>query len=286
MNRKNCKPPDNTTRERDLSGFIATGDDERMTSKDASSLDELAKVRKPGKGALNLGEAAQTVIEQAIAYEAWQELGAPAGILEVWVEGSNVMTLQPGETTDFKSVLFEMPSLKNAVVQVVRQADEVADTVVLFNHKLASVPAEGVEFVEEHPNKQTVILKMKPAGHGKLTMWLGFSQTGSPIKNVFQEEIKPRGLAASARAALRRLTVPSPAWGIASVTFAAMVLFIGVQVVSSARRANLSLKTITRKVPEVESETKSSILVDSSESYLAQEGQLGRPHRRDWGALA
>ncbi len=212
----------------------------QAASTDAGCGDILAlrAVRKPGKGELNLGEAVKTVIEQGLAYEEWQELGAPPGIFEVWVEADNVLTLQPGETTSLKSVLCELPSLENVVVQVVRRADEIADTVVLLNRKLNFVPAAGVKFVEEHPNEQAVMLKMKQGGEGQLNMWLGFGQIDSLIdleqKPEEENSPKPRRLGAYAMALLDLFTMP-PAWGL---SLAVVVICFGVQIVRPVRQVD------------------------------------------------
>lgn len=241
MSHKEYKPPQRPAETLDLTGTDEPGG-HAASSGDVGNnyLITLKGVRKPGKGELQLGEAVKTAIEQGIAYEEWQEFGAPPGIFEVWVEADNVLTLQPGETTSLKSVLCELPSLENVVVQVVRRADEVADTVVLLNRKLDFVPAEGIKFVEEHPNEQGVMLKMKRGEEGQLKMWLGFGQIDSLTDlEPEPEEVnppKPRRLGAFAMALLNLFTTP-PAWGFA---LAAVVLCFGVQIVRPARQRNLA----------------------------------------------
>jgi hypothetical protein len=232
MSNQKFKPPQQAPKTLDLTALNECGGAENETEGAITVIgmggcyfDMLAGVRKPGKGVLTFGEAVQTVIEQGMAYEMWQEYGAPAGVFEVWVESDNVLTLEPGETTGLKSVRFQTPSLENVVVQVVRRADEIADTVVLLNRKLDAVPSYGVKFVEEHPNEQAVMLRMKPVEEDQLSMWLGFGRPDLLRDlELEQDEVKPRrkgrSRGASAMAFWQSLFA-RPAWGI---TCAALVV--------------------------------------------------------------
>jgi hypothetical protein len=231
-------------------------------------LSELERVRKPGLGKLNVGEAINTAIEQGVAYEEWQEFGAPTGVIEVWVEAQRVMTLEPGETSDLEGVLFKAPQLKDAVVQVVRKADEIADTVVLLNRKLQSVPVEGVELVENHPNDQTVILKMKPVGNGQISIWVGFGRSNSVLDVDPEPEPKPRSFGAAARTAIKRWIIPQPELVYASLVF--VVTFI-------ATFGALSLRQVRGLEPADTTDSLNSTgnsavitMIDSSSSCFAQ----------------
>lgn len=251
MNDPNYKPPQQAPETLDLT---APNEGEDMESEGGGGaikligmgsvcyFDMLATVRKPGQGVLTFGEAVQTVIEQGRAYEMWQEYGAPAGVFEVWVEADNVLTLEPGETTGLKSVRFETPSLQNVVVQVVRRADEIADTVVLLNRKLDAVPSRGVKFVEEHPNEQAVMLRMKPVEDNQLSMWLGFGRPDL-LRDLEpdQGEVKPRRKARSrgafAMSAWLQGLIAGPAWAVACVV---MVIFSVAPFALPVRHVNTS----------------------------------------------
>ncbi|HYG11644.1 MAG TPA: hypothetical protein VD835_16980, partial [Pyrinomonadaceae bacterium] len=128
-------PSSDTKGEGDISDIKhdkAGGDFDWMSAKLNKHLAALKLTRAPGKGKLTLGEAVLTTLAQAEAYENWCRFGAPGGVIEVWVEDRRVMALHPGDTTNLQGVLFEAADMPKAVVQIVRRADEIADTVVLL----------------------------------------------------------------------------------------------------------------------------------------------------------
>lgn len=202
---------------------------EDMIAKIESCVAELVTVRNPGEGTPTLLEASEIVIEQSLAYEDWCEFGTPAGVIEVWVENKNVMTVQPGDASDFKGILFEMVSPAKAVVQVVRRADEVADTVVLLSRELQEVPSKGVRFTEKHPNNQEITLEVKPEGDGLLRLWLGFNHGGTVLVDNQRPVANSKGKAAAATAAFhRQIQRLTGSWGLPAFGSAAAVLALGV----------------------------------------------------------
>lgn len=179
MSDSDITPPADAKGEDDISDINhdkAGRDNEWMFEKLNKHLAALKLVRVPGKGRLTVGEAVETTLAQAEAYEKWCRFGAPGGVIEVWVEDKRVMALDPDDATDLQGVLFEAAGMPKAVVQVVRCADEIADTVVLLNRELRDVLYKGGRCEQRHPNNRHVTLEVKRESRGQLSFWVGFNQ--------------------------------------------------------------------------------------------------------------
>jgi hypothetical protein len=179
MSDSKITPPSSAKGEDDISDINHDkegGDFDWMFAKLNKHLAALKLVRAPGKGKLTVGEAVEATLAQAEAYENWCRFGAPGGVIEVWVEDQRVMALHPGGATDLQGVLFEAAGMPKAVVQVVRRADEIADTVVLLNRELRDVLYKGGRCEQQHPNNRHVTLEVKREGRGQLSFWVGFNQ--------------------------------------------------------------------------------------------------------------
>lgn len=176
MDKDAITPPDGEDDISDINHDTVGADFDWMLGKLNKHLAALKLVRARGKGKLTVGEAVATTLAQAEAYENWCRFGAPGGVIEVWVEDQRVMALHPGDATDLQGVLFEAVGMPKAVVQVVRCADEVADTVVLLNRELRDVLHKGGRCEQRHPNNRHVTLEVKQEGKGQLSFWVGFNQ--------------------------------------------------------------------------------------------------------------
>ncbi|HEV2913420.1 MAG TPA: hypothetical protein VGX92_09070 [Pyrinomonadaceae bacterium] len=264
MNGEEFEHPLEAKEKENLGGGKVTGETENMVAKIDKSLAALATVRKPGKGKLSLSEAIATVIEQAEAYEQWRQFGAPVGMFDVWVEAQKVMTVQPGDVTELKGVLFELASLPKSVVQVVRRADEVVDTVVLLNGELQEISTKGVKFVQSHPNNQEITLEVKPEENGQLRLWLGFNPVGVRSVDDSRPLERLKSKAASAKATFHRqlqwLKRPwaIPAFGTAAFAVLAMLTVIPLL----SRRQAVALGGV--KPPPATKGIAATIVVDSS----------------------
>lgn len=229
-------PPSDAKGEDDISDINhdkTGGDYDWMFAKLNRHLAALKLVRAPGKGKLTVGEAVATTLAQAEAYESWCRFGAPGGVIEVWVEEKRVVALHPDGATDLHGVLFESAGLPKAVVQVVRRADEIADTVVLLNRELRDVLHRGGRCEQQHPNNRHVTLEVKRESRGQLSFWVGFNQPvevtpGSP---GVLERLKVRAARAGAcllvRAERLKVTWGVPALGTATVGLTLVVVCAG-----------------------------------------------------------
>lgn len=140
------------------------------------ALGVLITVRQPGRGKLSLREALDTAEQQQKAYEQWCRRGTVSGVIDVWLDNVRVMTAQAGEAVILDGLLFRITTMKDAIVQVVRRADEIADTVVLLNRQIPSITSKALEFTEIHPGGQRVTLRIEPK-NCMLSMWVGLGSS-------------------------------------------------------------------------------------------------------------
>jgi hypothetical protein len=236
-------------------------DYDRMLTKLDKHLAALKSVREPGRGSLTVREAITTALAQADAYEQWCEFGAPDGVIEVWVEGQMVMALHPGDATDLQGVLFEAAGMPKAVVQVIRRADEVVDTVVLLNRELSDVLNKGGRCEQRHPNNRHVTLEVKQEGKGQFGFWVGFNQLSdapAPGPGIFE---RLKGKAAQAgMCIITQAGRLKEAWGLPTFGGAAalvLMLLAGIALTSreqggtlaAARPPDASAPTLTGEAP-------------------------------------
>lgn len=232
MSDNEITPPSDAKGEDDISDIKqdkAAEDSDWMFAKLNEHLAALKLVRTPGKGKLTVGEAIEMTLAQAEAYENWCRFGAPGGVIEVWVEDKRVMALDPDDATDLQGVLFEAAGMPKAVVQVVRCADEIADTVVLLNRELRDVLHKGGRCEQRHPNNRHVTLEVKREGKGHLSFWVGFNQSSEAQTGNLGILDRIKGKAARAgMCMLAHVERLKDAWGVPALGTAAGALALTV----------------------------------------------------------
>lgn len=253
MSNSDITPPADVKGEDDISDVNqdkAGGDFDWMFARLNKHLLALKLVRAPGKGKLTVGEAVETTLAQAEAYENWCRFGAPGGVIEVWVEEKRVMSLHPDGATDLQGVLFEAAGMPKAVVQVIRRADEIADTVVLLNRELRDVLYKGGRCEQRHPNNRHVTLEVKREGKGQLSFWVGFNQpseapAGGPgILERLKGKAAKAGMRMLAHAGRVKDALGVPALGTAA---GALVLMAGSGIALSLREQAGTLAAARRQ---------------------------------------
>jgi hypothetical protein len=149
------------------------GETKSGASRVFQALAVLRSIRDPRKSKLGLRDAIAAAIQQGEAFAKWCETGTPVKRIQVWMENQLVITVDPEDIANLKSVQLDAPSSQNAVMQVLK-ADERGEPVVLFNVSLNKVRSAGFDETVDIPNGQRIRLVIAPVANGRFEMVVAF----------------------------------------------------------------------------------------------------------------
>ena len=149
----------------------------------------LAARGRAGAKKLSLVEALKAAQQEGDDLLAWGCRGAPVGRVDVRVNGCSVMRMLPAQEAEINYFSFNVPSPKEALLQVI-EISTPEKPVVLLNLPLQLVTLGELVHGQLLPNGETLTVKIRLGASGRFRVKVSFSDEEEDVENPSPTEGK------------------------------------------------------------------------------------------------